>query len=156
MKRGIITILLALFMLSTYAALPDVTLKDINGKEVKIADLSRSGKPIIISFFATWCKPCIRELKAIHELYPDWQDETGVEMYIVSIDEGQDVQRVAPMVNGFGWEYKVLLDPNGTFKRAMNVQNIPHLFVVDSKGKTVYNHVGYTDGCETEIEKYLR
>lgn len=156
MKRGIITILLALFMLSTYAALPDVTLKDINGKEVKIADLSRSGKPIIISFFATWCKPCIRELKAIHELYPDWQDETGVEMYIVSIDEGQDVQRVAPMVNGFGWEYKVLLDPNGTFKRAMNVQNIPHLFVVDSKGKTVYNHVGYTDGGETEIEKYLR
>ena len=156
MKRGIITILLALFMLSTYAALPDVTLKDINGKEVKIADLSRSGKPIIISFFATWCKPCIRELKAIHELYPDWQDETGVEMYIVSIDEGQDVQRVAPMVNGFGWEYKVLLDPNGTFKRAMNVQSIPHLFVVDSNGKTVYNHVGYTDGCETEIEKYLR
>ena len=156
MKRGIITILLALFMLSTYAALPDVTLKDINGKEVKIADLSRSGKPIIISFFATWCKPCIRELKAIHELYPDWQDETGVEMYIVSIDEGQDVQRVAPMVNGFGWEYKVLLDPNGTFKRAMNVQSIPHLFVIDSKGKTVYNHVGYTDGCETEIEKYLR
>ena len=156
MKRGIITILLALFMLSTYAALPDVTLKDINGKEVKIADLSRSGKPIIISFFATWCKPCIRELKAIHELYPDWQDETGVEMYIVSIDEGQDVQRVAPMVNGFGWEYKVLLDPNGTFKRAMNVQSIPHLFVVDSKGKTVYNHVGYTDGYETEIEKYLR
>ncbi len=156
MKRGIITILLALFMLSTYAALPDVTLKDINGKEVKIADLSRSGKPIIISFFATWCKPCIRELKAIHELYPDWQDETGVEMYIVSEDEGQDVQRVAPMVNGFGWEYKVLLDPNGTFKRAMNVQNIPHLFVIDSKGKTVYNHVGYTDGGETEIEKYLR
>jgi peroxiredoxin len=143
-------------MLSTYAALPDVTLKDINGKEVKIADLSRSGKPIIISFFATWCKPCIRELKAIHELYPDWQDETGVEIYIVSEDEGQDVQRVAPMVNGFGWEYKVLLDPNGTLKRAMNVQNIPHLFVVDSKGKTVYNHVGYTDGCETEIEKYLR
>ncbi len=156
MKRGIITILLALFMLSTYAALPDVTLKDINGKEVKIADLSRSGKPIIISFFSTWCKPCIRELKAIHELYPDWQDETGVEIYIVSEDEGQDAQRVAPMVNGFGWEYKVLLDPNGTLKRAMNVQNIPHLFVVDSKGKTVYNHVGYTDGCETEIEKYLR
>ena len=156
MKRGIITILLALFMLSTYAALPDVTLKDINGKEVKIADLSRSGKPIIISFFATWCKPCIRELKAIHELYPDWQDETDVEIYIVSEDEGQDAQRVAPMVNGFGWEYKVLLDPNGTLKRAMNVQNIPHLFVVDSKGKTVYNHVGYTDGCETEIEKYLR
>lgn len=157
MKRGIVILLLAILLTpGLYAALPDVTLKDINGKEVRVAELSRSGKPIIISFFATWCKPCIRELKAIHELYPDWQDETGVEMYIVSEDEGQDAQKVAPMVNGFGWEYKVLLDPNGTLKRAMNVQNIPHLFVIDSKGKTVYNHVGYTDGGETEIEKYLK
>ena len=157
MKRGIVILLLAILLTpGLYAALPDVTLKDINGKEVRVAELSRSGKPIIISFFATWCKPCIRELKAIHELYPDWQDETGVEMYIVSEDEGQDAQKVAPLVNGFGWEYKVLLDPNGTLKRAMNVQNIPHLFVIDSKGKTVYNHVGYTDGGETEIEKYLK
>ena len=136
------------------AALPEVTLKDINGKEVNVADLSRSGKPVIISFFATWCKPCMNELKAIDELYTDWQDETGVEMYIVSIDQGQDIQKVAPLVNGNGWEYKVLLDPNGTLKRAMNVQNVPHLFVIDSKGKTVYNHAGYTPGDEDEIIKY--
>ena len=156
MKRGILSLMFALVAMGLFATLPEVTLKGISGNEVKVAELSRSGKPVIISFFATWCKPCMRELKAIDELYTDWQDETGVEMYIVSIDEGQDVQRVAPMVNGFGWEYKVLLDPNGTLKRAMNVQNIPHLFVIDSKGKTVYNHVGYTDGGETEIEKYLR
>ena len=156
MKKIVFGLLMVLSTLSAWTALPDVTLKDINGKEVNIANLSRSGKPVIISFFATWCKPCIRELKAIHELYPDWQDETGVEMYIVSEDEGQDAQKVAPLVNGYGWEYKVLLDPNGTLKRAMNVQNIPHLFVVDSKGKTVYNHVGYTDGGETEILKYLK
>lgn len=156
MKKGLLCLMLMLCAMGAVAALPEVTLKDINGKEVNVADLSRSGKPVIISFFATWCKPCMNELKAIDELYTDWQDETGVEMYIVSIDQGQDIQKVAPLVNGNGWEYKVLLDPNGTLKRAMNVQNVPHLFVIDSKGKNVYNHAGYTPGDEDEIIKFLK
>lgn len=156
MKKIGISLILALCVLSSFAALPDVTLRDIDGKEVNVADLTKSGKPVIISFFATWCKPCMRELKAIDELYADWQEETGVTMYIVSTDQAQDTHKVKPLVNGNGWEYKVLLDPNGTLKRAMNVQSIPHLFIIDSKGKTVYNHVGYTDGDENEIVKYLR
>ena len=77
-------------------------------------------------------------------------------MYIVSIDQGQDVQKVKPLVNGNGWDFHVLLDPNGELKHAMNVQNIPHMFILNSKGEIIYNHVGYTEGDETEIEKYLR
>ena len=142
--------------MSLQAALPSVTLKDINGKSVKTETLAGKGKPVIISFFATWCKPCMRELKAIDELYADWQDEYGVEMYIVSIDQGQDSKKVKPLVDGQGWEYHVLLDPNSELKRAMNVQNIPHLFVLDGKGKIVYNHMGYNDGDELEIRKYLK
>jgi peroxiredoxin len=156
MKR-LISITLAMLCTATLmAGLPMVELKDIHGNTVKIESLDKQGKPIIIAFFATWCKPCLRELKAIHELYPDWQEETGVEMYIVSIDQGQDCMKVKPMVDGYGWEYHVLLDPNGELKREMNVQNVPHLFVIDSKGKTVYNHTGYTDGSETDIRKLLK
>ena len=155
-KRIGISLLAALWTLCSYAALPDVTLRDINGKEVNVAHLGSEGKPVIISFFATWCKPCMRELKAIDELYEEWQEETGVEIYIVSIDQGQDIQQVAPLVNGNGWSFQVLLDPNGTLKRAMNVQNVPHLFVVDGKGKIIYNHSGYTPGDEEEIRTYLR
>ena len=154
-KRLGISLVAALSVLSCFAALPEVTLRSMDGKEVNVSTLGVSGKPVIISFFATWCKPCMRELKAIDELYADWQDETGVEMYLVSIDQGQDVQKVAPLVNGYGWEYKVLLDPNGNLKRAMNVQNVPHLFVIDGKGKIVYQHTGYTPGDEEEIRKHL-
>lgn len=154
-KRLGISLVAALSVLSCFAALPEVTLRSMDGKEVNVSTLGVSGKPVIISFFATWCKPCMRELKAIDELYADWQDETGVEMYLVSIDQGQDVQKVAPLVNGYGWEYKVLLDPNGSLKRAMNVQNVPHLFVMDGKGKIVYQHTGYTPGDEEEIRKHL-
>ena len=138
------------------AALPGVQLKDLNGKPVNTAKLTNNGKPMIISFWATWCKPCIRELKAIHELYPDWRDETGVRIIIVSIDDAQNAQKVKPMVDGMGWEYDVLLDPNGDFKRAMNVQSVPHVFVLDGKGNIVHNHSGYTDGAETELYELIK
>lgn len=156
MKRIISIIIGVLCVIYAQAALPSVELKDVDGKTVKTEHLTDAGKPVIIAFFATWCKPCMRELEVINDLYDDWQEETGVTMYIVSIDQGQDIKKVKPLVDGNGWEYRVLLDPNGEFKRAMNVQTVPHLFVIDSNGKTVYNHTGYTEGSEKEIRKLLR
>ena len=155
MKKILLVAVIIFSTLNVVAQLPDVHLQDINGKIIQTGSITNNGKPIIISFWATWCKPCLRELKAIHEVYPDWQDETGVKMIIVSIDQAQDANRVKPMVDGFGWEYEVLLDPNGDFKRAMNVQNVPHVFVLDGKGKIVYNHAGYVDGGEEDIYEAL-
>ena len=156
MKKCLFLALVLLSAIQLHAQLPNVRLQDIDGNTVQTGSISNDGKPIIISFWATWCKPCLRELKAIHEVYPDWQDETGVKMIIVSIDQAQDANRVKPLVDGFGWEYEVLLDPNGDFKRAMNVQNVPHVFVLDDKGKIVYNHAGYTEGGEQDIYDALQ
>lgn len=156
MKRIVSILLIFAAMAGSLSAqLPSVKLKDVDGKTVDTGKLSNNGKPLIISFWATWCKPCIRELKAIHEVYADWQDETGVKVVIVSIDQAQDAQKVKPMIDGLGWEYDCLLDPNGDFKRAMNVQNVPHLFVLDGKGKIIMNHTGYTDGGEQEIYELI-
>lgn len=156
MKRIWIGILLTLCgVWQIKAALPEVTLQDIDGKSVSVAALAKSGKPVVLSFFATWCKPCMQELEAINELYPDWQDEYGVQVYLVSIDRAQDIHKVAPLVNGNGWDFPVLFDPNGTLQRALNVKNVPHLFVVNSKGEIVYQHNAYLPGDEKEIEKYL-
>lgn len=140
-----------LVALTSAAALPSVTLNDINGNSVDTSQLSNDGKPFIISFFATWCKPCLRELKAINEVYPDWQDETGVKLIAVSIDEAQNAQKVKPLVEGKGWNYEVLLDVNGEFKRQLGVNDIPHVFVVDGNGNIVWNHQGYVDGGEEDI-----
>ena len=156
MKRIISIIIGVLCVIYAQAALPSVELKDVDGKTVKTEHLTDAGKPVIIAFFATWCKPCLRELEVINDLYDDWREETGVTMYVVSIDQGQDIKKVKPLVDGNGWEYRVLLDPNGEFKRAMNVQTVPHMFVIDSNGKTVYNHTGYTEGSEKEIRKLLK
>lgn len=136
--------------------LPAVTLKDINGKTVQTDKLSNDGKPFIISFFATWCKPCNRELSAISEVYADWQDETGVKLIAVSIDQAQNINKVKPLVDSNGWEYDVLLDPNSDFKRALGIQMIPYVIIVDGKGNIVYKHNGYTDGAEKELIEKVR
>lgn len=147
---------LCLVSLGAYAQLPSVQLKDLEGKTVNTAELSNNGKPFVISFFATWCKPCNRELKAIHEQYADWQEETGMKVIAVSIDQAQNINKVKPMVDGEGWEYEVLLDPNSEFRRAMGVQMIPHVFIIDGKGKIAESRSGYTDGAESHLIEKVR
>lgn len=131
--------------------LPNITLKDITGKTVRVDTLSNNGKPLVVAFFATWCKPCNRELKAIDEVYDDWKRETGVKIVAVSIDQAQNINKVKPLVDENGWTYDVLLDPNGELKRALGIQMIPYTLLLDGKGNIVYKHNGYTDGAENEL-----
>lgn len=135
----------------TGAKLPSVTLSNIEGKKVNMASITNNGKPIIVNFWATWCAPCKRELSAIAEVYDDWQTDTGVKLLAVSIDDSRSMSRVAPYVNGQGWDYDVYLDPNGDLKRAMNVQNVPHTFLLDGSGKVVWQHNVYNPGDENEL-----
>ena len=157
MKKTLLFFLLfGLCSVVAFAQLPSVTLKTMDGKTVNTDTLRNGGKPFIVDFFATWCKPCNRELDAIAEVYEDWQQETGVKIYAVSIDQAQNINKVKPLVSNHGWEYDVLLDPNGDFKRAMGVQTIPFVFVCDGKGNIVYKHNGYTDGAENELIAKVR
>ena len=136
--------------------LPSVKLKTLDGKIVDTSTLNNDGKPFIISFFATWCKPCNRELKAIHEQYEEWQEETGVKVVAISIDQAQNINKVKPLVDGEEWEYEVLLDPNSEFRRAMGVQMIPHVFIIGGDGKIVESRSGYTEGGEQHLIEKVR
>lgn len=148
-----------LFVFSTATAqqrdLPAVTLTDLDGKKVDFSSFANEEKPIIVSFWATWCGPCLKELAAINDVYSDWQKETGVKLVAVSIDDAKSVKRVKPLVNGKGWDYTVLLDTNHDLKRAMNVVNVPFTAVI-YKGKVVYKHTSYTPGVEKELIKQVK
>ena len=159
MKRVMILAVLMVFgmAIEVSAQLPSVTLKDINGKTVTTDTLSNNGNPMIISFFATWCKPCNRELDAISEVYEEWQEETGVKLVAISIDQAQNINKVKPLVDQHEWPFEtVLLDPNGEFKRQLGIQMIPYVLIVDGQGKIVYKYNGYTDGAEEELIEKIR
>jgi len=134
--------------------LPSVQLKDMEGNTVNTSELGFDG-PVIISFWATWCSPCKRELNTIHDLYEDWQAETGVNLVAVSIDDEKTKNQVPMYVNGKAWDYLVLLDPNGDFKRAMGVNNVPHTFLLNEKGEIVYSHNNYAPGDEDILYKEI-
>ena len=136
--------------------LPQITLKDMNGKSIRVDTLSNGGKPFIIDFFATWCKPCNRELDAIAEVYEEWQEETGVKIFAVSIDRAQNINKVKPLVENHGWAYDVLLDPNSELRRTFGGELIPYVVICDGKGNVVYKHNGYTDGAEEELIEKVR
>lgn len=135
--------------------LPSVKLVDMNGKAVNTAELGFKG-PVVISFWATWCSPCKRELNTIHELYTDWQEETGVTLVAVTIDDEKTKAQVPVYVDGKGWEYLVLMDPNGDFKRAMGVNNVPHTFLIDQNGNIVYSHNNYAPGDEEKLYEEIK
>lgn len=158
MKKISLFVCILFFSIATKAQnkIPSVDIKKIAGENFNTSLLSNDGKPMIISFWATWCKPCVQELTAISEVYEEWQKETGVKVIAISTDDSRNSARVQPFVVARNWEYEIYLDPNGDFKRALNVNNIPHTFLVNGKGEIVWQHNSYTPGDEEEVFELLK
>ena len=160
MKKTIVFLTSILFCTTiTWAqekSLPNIDVKTLQGKTINIQDLENDGNPMVISFWATWCKPCKKELNTIAEVYDDWQEETGVKLIAISIDDTRSMSKVAPYVNSSDWDYEVYLDSNSDLKRAMGVSTVPHTFLINGEGKIVWNHKGYIDGDEEELYEQIQ
>lgn len=136
---------------------PNVTVENEKGAKVETSSLVDGKTPFVVSFWSTTCKPCIQEIDAINEAYPDWIEEVDFRMVVVSIDDARSSSRAKSMTKGRGWtDFTLLFDPNQDFKRAMNVIYTPQVYIFDKDGNKIYEHNGYNPGCENEIiEKLL-
>jgi len=131
--------------------LPVVKVKTPEGKTVSTSMFENDGKPMIVNFWATWCSPCKQELNNIATVYEDWQKETGVKVIAISIDDARNSPKVAPFIKGRNWPFEVYIDENSDFKRALNVNEIPHTFILNGKGEIVSQHKSYAPGDENAV-----
>lgn len=136
--------------------LKSLPLKDLNGKNIDLKSVADSGRICIISIWATWCPPCIKEINNINSVLEDWQSKYNVKLIAISIDDARNSQKVKNFVKGKGWTFDVLLDPNGDTKRAFNFTNPPYCILVGKDGSIVYTHLGYVEGDETILEKEIQ
>lgn len=132
-----------------------VVITNMVGETVSLSEIVGQGHPVLINFWASWCKPCLTEMEAINDLYEDWQDETGVKIIAISVDDSRSSAKVKPLINGKGWEFDFYLDTNQDAKRALNATNIPYSIIFNKDGEIVWRHAGYTPGGEDEIYSRL-
>lgn len=156
MKLLLYSALLAVGFLAEAQPLPQIEVQTLGGTKVPIASLHQTGKPTIVSFWATWCKPCINELNSIAERYDELQEELGVTLVAVSIDDSRTSPKVGPFVAGQGWDYTVVLDPNSDLRRAMGVNNVPHTFLLNGAGEVVWQVNKYVPGEEEVLISEIR
>jgi len=139
-----------------HSSIPSIDVKTLDGKTVNIQEYLGNGKITVISFWATWCSPCKRELDAISEFYEEWQEDYNVELLAITIDDARSLAKVPAMVETKGWEFTVLSDVRQDLKKALNFQTVPQTFLVNGEGEVVYTHSGYNSGDEYELEEKIQ
>ena len=126
---------------------PNAIVKDLSGNSIQMGDVLKDDV-VIVSFWATWCKPCQNELDALAEIEDIWADKLRV--VAISIDDARSASKVRSTVKAKMWPYEVYTDENSSLAKSLNISSIPFVMIV-ADGKTVYSHTGYTPGSERHL-----
>ena len=146
-------ILACVSLMSGSMQAPSFTLRAIDGTTCSLDSLLERG-PVVINFWATWCKHCSEEMDMLNELYSELQGN-GVTVLGISVDGPRSVSKVKPMAQSRKWNLPILLDTKGEIKAKYRVLALPTLFVVDRTGKVVYTRMGYSPSLKEKIRELL-
>ncbi len=153
MKRTVLLIIVVFLPILGFSQkyVPKVNIEKLNGEELLFDEALAQKGLTVVSFWATWCKPCLIEQNAINDNLIDWQDEIDFKYIAISIDDARSVGSVKTMVNGKGWEFDVFTDKNQELKRALGIVNIPHIMIVNENNQILWEHSSYKPGDEEEM-----
>jgi len=126
---------------------PEFTITGLDSTIISARDLT--GKVTVISFFATWCPPCRKELPHMNNLYKKYKNDSEVRFIIASTDK--DEYLVRPFIEEYGYEFPVYYADG--IQRDFHVKGIPSLFVIDKQGVIRYKKVGFDP--DEEFEKIM-
>lgn len=152
----VIILILVGFNSQAQKRLPSVSIENLQRQTILTPEIANADGPTIISFWATWCKPCLRELAAINADLSTWEQETNVKFIAISTDDARTKARVPGFVKSKQWNFDVFIDPNGDLQRAMNVLSIPYTIVLNKDGEIIYQHTSYAVGDEATYFEILK
>ena len=132
--------------------LPVTQIKDISsGRKINFNDAIEKGKVTVVSFWATWCIPCKKEIKNISAKLPAWQKEADFNYATVSVDKSEAEGLARTYAISQGWKFPYYIDANSDLMRSLNFQNVPFIMIIDKSGKIAFTHSGYEEGGEAEV-----
>lgn len=158
-KAFSITILLTLSMLiANGQQVNNFILNDLDNIPRSFAEL-KGERITIIDFWATWCKPCTKAIPELNKIYNSYKDK-GVQIIGINCDGPRSINKVAPLASALQIKYHVLTDINSDVMKNLNINTFPTLVIINTQGKIVWIHEGFSSGDEKkiieEIEKNLR
>ena len=139
---------------------PTFFVRDLTEKNFFFSDTLKTGKPAVLSFFATWCGPCRVEMPVLDTLSQSYSD---INFYLVDVSgltQGkskmkEDPAKVKIMVESLGVTLQVLMDKYGKVAEKYGVKSLPRLVVIDQKSIVHYIHDGYAPGDEKKLKEVL-
>ena len=133
--------------------LPKMSLKMLNGKSTNVYSFLEDG-PILINFWATWCAPCIKEMKYLDK-YNKKYAESGFQIVSINTDTPRSLSKVKSFVKSRKYSFEVLTDPKSEFIRKAGGKVLPYLLLVNTDGTIFRRHMGYSPGDEITLEKEI-
>ncbi len=131
------------------SAVPAWTLRTSDGKEASLQG-ALAGGPVLVSFWALWCAPCLRELPHLDRI----ARETAGRLTVLAVNEDgpRSVARVRPYLHSRKLGLIVPLDTAGEVAQEMQVGDaLPFLVLYDAHGREAYRRVGYREGDEVAL-----
>lgn len=123
---------------------PPFTLRTLDGARLDLATLLERG-PVVLDFWATWCKPCVASLPEVDALSRTYGPR-GLTVVGVSIDGPRNGSRVRPFVSRLKLGYVIGLDEDGSLQQDYRVTAVPTAVLVDRDGRIVLRRQGYLPG----------
>ena len=132
--------------------LKDFSFQTLNGETVNIEELR--GKVIYINFFATWCKPCIKELELIQEQMLD--DLNDDDFYFVALGRGHTANELEEFKTTKTYTFRMGLDTDKSRFNRFSKKGIPHNIIIDKDGKIIYSESGFSVEGLKKIKRKIR
>jgi len=134
----------------------DILLTGTSGETVFLDDYIKEDKNYLFSIWATWCGPCVNELKEFQKHHHKWLEEYNVELVAISIDKPKDVNKIFDMYESKGWDFTVFHDAMGYTARELEIFGIPQSFLVNKKGEIIKRTKGYKVSLPDIYERLMK